>query len=100
MRRDLDPLPGIFLPELISFLKTEKYRFVTPTPATVERNNQRPGSESARSLSDAFGWSRPFQPSLLPSSLFALLRDGEIVIQSGPDWKSSVRASTLGGELF
>src|SRR3954468_8094370 len=100
MRHVPDPSLGIALPELISFLKGEKYKFVTPTPATHARNNQRPGKERARSLMDAFGWSRPFPRALLPRSLFALLRDSAIIVASGTDWKSSVRASTLGGELF
>src|SRR3954452_16943325 len=100
MRHVPDPSLGIALPELISFLKGEKYSFVTPTPATHARNNQRPGNERARSLTDAFGWSRPFPRAMLPRSLFALLRDSAIIVASGTDWKSSVRASTLGGELF
>jgi methylase of polypeptide subunit release factors len=100
MRHVPDPLPGIALPELISFLKREKYEFVTPTPATHARNNQRSGNERARNLMDAFGWSRPFPRSLLPKSLFMLLKDSRIVSESGDNWMSSVRASTLDGELF
>lgn len=100
MRHEPDPLPGIALPNLISFLKAENYSFVTPTPATHARNNQRPGNESARNLRDVFGWSRPFHASLLPDSLFAVLSDAGVIIRSGAEWKSSVRASTLGGELF
>jgi methylase of polypeptide subunit release factors len=95
-----NPMPGIFLPALISFLKKESYNFVTPTPATHSRNNRRAGSERARSLTDAFCWSRPFSPSLLPGSLFGLLRDSAVVFECEAGWKSSVRASTLDGELF
>ncbi|HEV7601819.1 MAG TPA: class I SAM-dependent methyltransferase [Bradyrhizobium sp.] len=91
---------GIGLSALISFLKEEKYRFVTPTPATHSRNNQRAGNERARSLTDAFGWSRPFSRSLLPNPLFDLLRDGAVVFECAAGWKSSVRASTLDGDLF
>jgi methylase of polypeptide subunit release factors len=85
---------------LISFLKDEKYEFVTPTPATHSRNNQRAGNEQARRLTDAFGWSRPFPSSLLPGPLFDLLRDSAIIVECEAGWKSSVRASTLDGELF
>jgi methylase of polypeptide subunit release factors len=85
---------------LISFLKNERYEFVTPTPATHSRNNQRAGNEQARRLTDAFGWSRPFPSSLLPGPLFDLLRDSAIIVECEAGWKSSVRASTLDGELF
>jgi methylase of polypeptide subunit release factors len=96
--RELKPDTG--LTGLIGFLKEENYTFVTPTPATHSRNNQRAGNERARTLTDAFGWSRPFPRSLLPAPLFDLLRDSALVVQSAAGWKSSVRASTLDGELF
>ena len=96
--RDLAPGPG--LSALISFLKEEKYHFVTPTPATHHRNNQRPENQEARCLTDAFGWSRPFRQSLLPGPLFELLTDSGIFVECATGWKSSVRASTLDGDLF
>jgi methylase of polypeptide subunit release factors len=85
---------------LISFLKEEKYEFVTPTPATHYRNNHRPGNERPLSLADAFGWSRPFPCSLLPKPLSRLLIDGGILFECGAGWKSSVRASTLDSDVF
>ena len=88
------------LSALVPFLKEHRYSFVTPTPATHARVNQRAGNELARTLEDAFGWSRPFASSLLPSPLFSLLRDGCIIFECAVGWKSSVRASTLDGELF
>src|ERR1700704_2710698 len=96
--RDLKSGPG--LSELIAFLKEENYRFITPTPATHSRNNERVGNKRARNLTDAFGWSRPFSSSLLPDPLFGLLRDSAVIFECEAGWKSSVRASTLDGELF
>src|SRR3954447_9917742 len=96
--RDLKSASG--LSALISFLKQEKYEFVTPTPATHSRNNQREENRRARSVTDAFGWSRPFPRALLPTPLFELLTDSAIVFESAAGWKSSVRASTLDGDLF
>lgn len=96
--RDLRSDTG--LSALLSFLKEKKYEFVTPTPATHHRNNHRPENERARSLADAFGWSRPFSDSLLPRPLFELLKDSAIVAEDKAGWKSSVRASTLHGDLF
>src|SRR3954468_17803855 len=88
------------LSSLIRFLQRENYRFVTPTPATHARNNGRPGNEQARNLTDAFGWSRPFARALLAEPLFDLLRDSAVIFESTEGWRSSVRASTLEGELF
>src|SRR3954470_5546534 len=88
------------LSSLISFLRDQNYRFVTPTPATHARNNARPGNEQARSLADAFGWSRPFANGLLPIPLFDVLRDSAVISESAAGWKSTVRASTLGGDIF
>jgi methylase of polypeptide subunit release factors len=96
--RDIKPATG--LSALIGFLQAENYKFVTPTPATHSRNNNRAGNEQARSLTDAFGWSRPFPRSLLPAPLFGLLRDSAVVFECEAGWKSSVRASTLDGDLF
>jgi methylase of polypeptide subunit release factors len=93
-------MSNIGLSALLPFLKEQNYRFVTPTPATHSRNNRRAGSEQAQTITGAFGWSRPFVPSLLPSSLFDLLRDSGVVFECEAGWKSSVRASTLDGELF
>ena len=88
------------LSPLIAFLKSENYHFITPTPATHTRNNQRAGNERARTLMDVFGWSRPFVPSLLPGSLFTLLQSSELLVESAMGWKSLVRVSSLDGELF
>jgi methylase of polypeptide subunit release factors len=93
-------MPGVALTALISFLKEKRYQFVTPTPATHQRNNDRPQNERASSIKDAFGWSRPFRQTLLPRPLFSLLTESGIVFETASGWKSSVRASTLEGELF
>src|SRR3954467_3673861 len=96
--RHLKPSSG--LSSLLAFLRQQNYRFVTPTPATHARNNARAGNERAQSLTDAFGWSRPFARSLLPEAVFDRLCGGEVVFQSGAEWKTTVRVSTLAGELF
>src|SRR3954467_7335864 len=88
------------LSSLISFLREKNYRFVTPTPATHARNNSRPGNEQARNLTDAFGWSRPFQRSLLPEPLFDVLHEGGVIFEGAAGWQCSVRASTLDGDIF
>lgn len=81
-------------------LQAASYRFTTVTPATHARINSRPGHESARTLRDVFGWSRPFQESILPAHIFALMREAEILSHSPQGWRSQLRASTLNGMLF
>jgi methylase of polypeptide subunit release factors len=94
------PMSVTALSALVGHLRSGGYRFTTPTPATHHRVNIRPGNESARVLTDIFGWSRPFARSMLPGSLFEILREGAIIREEDVGWKSSVRASTLDGELF
>jgi SAM-dependent methyltransferase len=100
MKHVRDRTPSTGLSALILFLKEEMYEFVAPTPATHYRNNQRPENQRARTLTDVFGWSRPFLRSLLPKPLFGLLDDSAIIFECETGWKSSVRASTLDGNLF
>src|SRR5690606_33133982 len=51
-------------------LRTRGYHFITPTPLTHQRVNQRPENALAVDLPGVFGWSRPFQHELLPPLLF------------------------------
>ena len=76
------------------------YGFVTPTPATIARVNTRPGAEWARDLRGVFGWSRKFRAELLPRSLFHTMRDAGVAVRDGEGWRSTVRVSSLGGDLF
>jgi SAM-dependent methyltransferase len=100
MQNAPNPMSLTALSALVGHLRAAGYRFVTPTPATHHRVNNRPGNERALLLTDIFGWSRSFARSVLPGSLFEILRDGKIIREESAGWKSSVRASTLHGELF
>jgi SAM-dependent methyltransferase len=95
-----DLMSATALSMMISYLHDARYEFVTPTPATHDRVNRRPGNEKAHDLAGAFGWSRPFSPFLLPDDLFHALRDGGVLAESAYGWNSRVRASTLGGDVF
>ena len=84
-------------------LREAGYSFTTITPASHKRVNGRPGAEVARSLRDVFGWSRPFEPTLLPKPLLSLLEAAEAVEaveRKGPLLRSLVRFSTLGASLY
>ena len=76
------------------------YRFIAPTPATHERVNRRPGNLWARGLADVFGWSRPFKDGALPGAMLDLLAAAGELERAGEGWRSRVRLSSLGGELF
>ena len=81
-------------------LQAQNYRFTTITPATHARVNCRPGNEWAWDLAGVFGWSRPFRQELLPSSLFELMAEADVLIPQEYGWRSRIRASTLNDMLF
>jgi methylase of polypeptide subunit release factors len=86
--------------KLGALLRARGYRFITPTPLTHQRVNQRPGNEEARNLRDIFGWSRPFCAAMLDAELFETMHAADILDADGERWISRVRWSSLGDELF
>lgn len=76
------------------------YRFVTVSPATHARVNARAGSASARDLPGVFGWSRPFTRETLPSQIFDLMGQADVIEPHGDAWRSRVRISSLDDQLF
>ena len=86
--------------ELAATLLAGGYRFTTPTPATHERVNERPGNEWARDLAGVFGWSRPFHEKLLPPEIFRLMQRAGVIEGHAEGWRSLVRFSTLNGQGF
>lgn len=88
------------LVELGQALRQQAYQFVTPTPLTQQRVNQRPENRLAADLPGVFGWSRPFSPATLPPGLFELMRQADILQPHGTCWRSRLRLSSLAGELF
>ncbi|HAB84060.1 MAG TPA: SAM-dependent methyltransferase, partial [Pseudomonas sp.] len=81
-------------------LRDRGYHFITPTPLTHERVNQRPENALADDLHGVFGWSRPFQHELLPGPLFSLMDQAQVLEACGSRWRSKVRLSSLDGQLF
>ncbi|MET0855742.1 MAG: class I SAM-dependent methyltransferase [Telluria sp.] len=86
--------------ELGARLQRLNYRFITPTPATIARVNARAGNERARDLRDVFGWSRPFDATVLPHAMLALMREAGVLQHSPAGYRSTVRVSSLGEQLF
>ncbi|MDO7897554.1 class I SAM-dependent methyltransferase [Pseudomonas citrulli] len=81
-------------------LQADGYRFITPTPLTHERVNQRPGNERSKTLRDVFGWSRPFAPGLISADEQGQLQEAEVLEERDGLLRSRVRWSSLDGLLF
>jgi methylase of polypeptide subunit release factors len=81
-----------------AWLQSEGYHFGTVTPATHARVAAR--RSQARSLSDVFGWNRPFAASLLPSTVLRDLEEAGLVARELLGWRSLVRFSSLGRALY
>lgn len=95
--------------QLARYLKDADYRFTTVTPATHARVNARWQNARAGSLTDVFGWNRPFREEILPPGLFATMREADVLSRAVIDsetlgntdsWVSQMRASTLCDQLF
>jgi SAM-dependent methyltransferase len=86
---------------ILSHLKAAGYQFITPTPATHRRVNARKGNEKARSLTDIFGWSRPFSTDILAPDIVRLLVEADALDDCGAGvHRARMRVSTLGGDYF
>ncbi|WLH10128.1 class I SAM-dependent methyltransferase [Pseudomonas hefeiensis] len=92
--------PDLALLQLGRRLQADGYRFITPTPLTHERVNQRPGNERSRTLRDVFGWSRPFVPGLISADEQRQLQEAEVLEARDGLLHSRVRWSSLDGLLF
>ncbi|HEU4375222.1 MAG TPA: methyltransferase [Telluria sp.] len=80
-------------------LRQAHYRHVTVTPATHQRVARRPHAGVVR-LADVFGWSRQFRDGDLPAEIVALMRAAGVLRADGDGWRSTVRVSSLDGQLY
>jgi len=85
--------------ELGQSLKNHGYRFTTVTPASHRLVVSR-AAKARPSLTDIFGWSRPFAAADVPEHLLAQMADAGVLDISGPAFRSNVRFSTLGELMF
>ncbi|MCU1763035.1 class I SAM-dependent methyltransferase [Pseudomonas sp. 14P_8.1_Bac3] len=81
-------------------LQADGYRFITPTPLTHQRVNDRAFGQSARTLREVFGWSRAFEPGLLSADEQRQLGQAGVLEESNGRLKSRVRWSSLDDLLF
>jgi methylase of polypeptide subunit release factors len=81
-------------------LQQARYRFVTPTPATIARVNARPANSQAHDLAGIFGWSRPFAPAAVPAAILDAMRTAGVGVQTERGLRSAVRVSSIGENLY
>ena len=92
--------PDLALLQLGRRLQADGYRFITPTPLTHQRVNDRSFGQSARTLREVFGWSRPFEPGLLSVDEQRQLQQAGVLEECNGRLKSHVRWSSLDDLLF
>jgi predicted RNA methylase len=86
---------------LLAAAHAHHYRFVTVTPETHRRVLARREGGAARDLRDVFGWSLPFEPTLLPSDMWEALQSSGMAepLQDGL-YRSRLRISSAAATLF
>ena len=102
----LDPTDSSLdaLTEIGRLLQRSGYDFTAVTPETYRRNNARvrkDGTGTPRdALRDVFGWNRPFRRGDAPDGVVSLLERAGASKRVGDELISTVRYSTLAGNLF
>jgi methylase of polypeptide subunit release factors len=94
-----DACESLALVELGDLLRASGYAFTTITPLSHQRIHARlhPTEPTMR---DIFGWSHLFRKDDLPSGVFAVLNKAGAAVRVGDKFRSTVRYSTLGDQLF
>ena len=90
----------VALLEVGRWLRQNNYCFTTVTPETQRRVNARATSDQAFDLRDVFGWSRPFNPDLLPPRILQWLDTAGALQHEGDLRRSALRFSSLGHYLL
>ena len=97
---------------LLRYLASQHYRFITPTPLTHQRVQDRRAQLSSENapchqldLRDVFGWNLPFNKRLLDPLLCELMTEAGALLADeldAPDepWPSQLRVASLGNDLF
>ncbi len=85
---------------LLAYLQMQNYRFISISPASHEKVNNRPENAIANNLVDIFGWNRPFKREAISDTLFDLMQSANIAIQVNNGWKSALRVSSINEQLF
>lgn len=90
----------VALIRLLDILKSQDYHFVTITPSSHERVNNRPDNQWAKTVRDIFGWNRPFRRDTISEDLFKTLESADLISPFWDGWQCRIRVSSLDGHLF
>ena len=85
---------------LLRHIACSGYHFTTITPLTHERFLRQRGRQSGTTLRDIFGWNMRFAASAITPMLLALMKQAGVLVASEGLWRSSVRISSIGHDLF
>lgn len=81
-------------------LRAANYQFVTPTNATLRRVNARASHVRARNAIDIFGWGRPIADADPAAPWLSGLREAGAATADGKQWRTELRAASLGQNLL
>lgn len=95
-----DPASQAAAIELIRLLKDLNYRFTTVSPLTHSYVNRRSENALAQNLCGVFGWSRPFEASVVGPIIMNLLSQANLLESKQNYWQSKVRITSLANDLF
>jgi methylase of polypeptide subunit release factors len=85
---------------LLRWLQAHDYRFTTVTPQTHAVVLARRPDAIAQNLRDVFGWSLPFEETLIDADILHELQAADLIEMRGERLKSRVRVSSLRDHLF
>ena len=85
---------------LLVYLKTINYSFITISPSSHEKVNNRVENEFAKDLKGIFGWNRTFSLDILDDFMAHFFHSTDIAIKVEKGWKSHYRVSSLNQQLF
>jgi methylase of polypeptide subunit release factors len=89
----------IALHRLLHTMTEQGYKFTAVTPTSHERFLSRTEG-TAKNTRDIFGWNLPFKAKLLSPPLFDFLNQAQLFTREGDYFRSKVRISSLGNDLF
>lgn len=81
-------------------LQQSGYAFTTISPPSHRRVNAREHHALAQDLRGVFGWNRPFEAATVSAEVLQLMDDVGILLAEDGQFRSALRASTLGGQLY
>ena len=93
-------LEELALLDLGRFLIQSNYSFSTLTPLSQRRVTRRHNKSEATDLRGIFGWSLPFRPERFSKAFVELVTRAGVIEQRQDRFKSTVRFSSLRGNLY